>query len=66
MSNILPVLRGRNKTLNMATCSAVENILDTLKDHSISCFVEEMVLEGLAESIAKNLCIEHQSFPKWD
>ena len=50
----------------MATCSAKENILDTLKNHSLSGFVEESVLEGLADSIAKNLCIEHEKFPKWD
>jgi hypothetical protein len=50
----------------MGTCSAEENILDTLKEHPLSTFVEDSVLEGLSNSIAKNLCIEHQQFPKWN
>lgn len=50
----------------MATTSAYENVLSTLKDHAISGIVEEEVLEGMAEAIVDNLCISHQKFPKWD
>lgn len=51
----------------MATCSAAENIVDTLKDSWDMDFeCSDSDIEKLAEKIAKNLGIEYQRFPKWD
>lgn len=44
--------------------SAKNNVLDTLKDSLLTTIVEDSVLEDVAESIVKNLCIEHDKFPK--
>jgi len=50
----------------MALQSAKDNVIDTLKDKLDSLYFSESDIENIAESIVKNLCIEHQQFPKWD
>jgi len=48
------------------TCSAKENVLDTLRDSYLSTVIRDEILESIAESIVQNLVIEGQRFPKWD
>lgn len=50
----------------MATQSAQENVLDTLKNSILADHIDEEELEIIAQSIVQNLCIEHQRLPKWD
>ena len=47
--------------------SAQQNILSTIKGSSLDItFIEDDILEELANSIAQNLGIEYQSFPDWN
>jgi len=49
----------------MATQSAKENVLETLRN-SILYYIDEEELENIAQSIVENLCIEHNRFTKWE